>query len=157
MSQNVELVKRVLSRLNDRDLDGALADVARDAELDWSRSEALDSGVYHGHMGWRKWMAGRWDELSEVNFDPIELIDAGPDMKAKSCPDGGRFPRGANQDRTGDLLLQSRVTAGRRSRLSEPRVEDRERTPSRKHLWFERIRPPSPNTERVGNFSRGAS
>lgn len=80
MSQNVELVKRVLGRLNDRDLDGALADVARDAELDWSLSEALDSGVYHGHVGWRNWMAGRWKELSEVNFDPIEVIDAGPDM-----------------------------------------------------------------------------
>jgi ketosteroid isomerase-like protein len=25
-------------------------------------------------------MAGRWDELSELNFDPIEVIDAGPDM-----------------------------------------------------------------------------
>src|SRR5580700_2564621 len=79
MSQNVELVTRVLSRLNDRDLDGALVDVAQDAELDWSRSEALDSGVYHGHMGWRKWMDGRWEELSEVNFHPIEVIDAGPD------------------------------------------------------------------------------
>jgi ketosteroid isomerase-like protein len=77
---NVEIVKRVLGRLNDRDLDGALADVARDAELDWSRSEALDSGIYHGHMGWRKWMAGRWEELSEVNFDPIEVIDASRDM-----------------------------------------------------------------------------
>jgi ketosteroid isomerase-like protein len=79
MSQNVELVKRVLSRLNDRNLDGALADVARDAELDWSRSEALDKGVYRGHTGWREWLAGRWEELSEVNFDPIEVIDAGPD------------------------------------------------------------------------------
>jgi len=81
MSQeSVELVKRVLSRLNHRDLDGALADVARDAELDWSRSEALDSGVYHGHMGSRKWMAGRWGELSEASVDPIEAIDASPDM-----------------------------------------------------------------------------
>jgi ketosteroid isomerase-like protein len=79
MSHNVEVVKRVLSRLNDRDLDGALVDVAQDAELDWSRSEALDSGVYHGHLGWRKWMVDRWEELSEVNFDPIEVIDAGPD------------------------------------------------------------------------------
>ena len=77
---NVEIVKRVLSRLNDRDLDGALAYVARDAELDWSRSEALDRGVYHGHMGWRKWVIGRWEELSEVSFDPIEVIDASPDM-----------------------------------------------------------------------------
>jgi ketosteroid isomerase-like protein len=81
MSQeNVELVKRVLSRLNHRDLDGALADVARDAELDWSRSEALDSGVYHGHTEWRNWMFGRWEELSEMSFDPIEVIDAGPDI-----------------------------------------------------------------------------
>jgi hypothetical protein len=33
----------------------------------------------------------------------------------------------------------------------------RESAPSRKHLRSERIRPPSPTTGRVGDFSRGAS
>jgi|SRR5271165_913953 len=80
MSQeNVEIVKRVLRNSAAHAIDRALADVDPEAELDWSNSEAPDSGVYHGHAGWREWFDGRGEGLSELRFDTTEVIDARPD------------------------------------------------------------------------------
>jgi ketosteroid isomerase-like protein len=77
--QNVDVVHRVLKRLSDGDLDAALEDVAPDAELDWSESDAPDSGVYRGHAAWREWMSGREEGLGELRFQTMEVIDAPPD------------------------------------------------------------------------------
>ncbi len=80
MSQlNIEIVRRILSRINDHDLGGALADVAPEALFDWSGSQAPDSGVYSGRGEWRKWISGRWEGLSEVRFEEAEVIDVPPD------------------------------------------------------------------------------
>lgn len=78
-SANVELVERFLAHVNAEDLDAALLEVAPDAVLDWSRSEAPDSGVHRGPEAWRGWMASRREGLSEARFDTSELVDLPPD------------------------------------------------------------------------------
>jgi ketosteroid isomerase-like protein len=77
--ENVDVVRRVLKRLRDGGLDVALGDIAPDAELDWSDSDAPDSGVYHGHAAWRAWLNGREEGLGELRFEAMEVIDAPPD------------------------------------------------------------------------------
>jgi ketosteroid isomerase-like protein len=75
---NVEVVLRVLTRLNDQDLDAASEDIDPEAELDWSDSDAPDSGIYHGHAGWRAWVHGREEGFSGLRFDTTEVIDVPP-------------------------------------------------------------------------------
>jgi ketosteroid isomerase-like protein len=77
--QNVEIVRRVLRRINDQDIDGAAEDIHPEAELDWSASEAPDSGVFHGREAWRAWIRGRREGLSELRFDVTEMTDVQPD------------------------------------------------------------------------------
>jgi ketosteroid isomerase-like protein len=77
MAANVEVVRRVLDQFSD--IDVALSDIAPDAELDWSDSDAPDSGVYRGHAAWRAWLKGRQEELGELRFETMEVIDAPPD------------------------------------------------------------------------------
>ena len=79
MSQNVDIVRRVMRRISDGDLDAALGDVAPDAELDWSDSLAPDGGVYRGRAEWRAWFHGREEGLSELRFDATEVMDASSD------------------------------------------------------------------------------
>jgi ketosteroid isomerase-like protein len=77
--ENVELVRRFLELLNEEELDVALSYVAPDAELDWSDSQAPDSGVYRGPGQWGEWLAGRSEELVESRFDVTELLELPPD------------------------------------------------------------------------------
>jgi ketosteroid isomerase-like protein len=75
MSQeNVEIVRRVMRRFADQDIDAALEDVDPYATLDWSNSDALDSGVYTGHAGWRSFLQSRNEALGERRFDSPELL-----------------------------------------------------------------------------------
>jgi ketosteroid isomerase-like protein len=76
--ENVEIAQRFFLSTNERDLDAALSNVAPDAELDWSASEAPDSGVYRGPEEWRKWLTGRIEEL-DARLDVAEIIDVPPD------------------------------------------------------------------------------
>jgi ketosteroid isomerase-like protein len=79
MSQeNVETVREFVA-LFAEDPDAALKLVLPDATLDWSRSEAPDSGVHVGHDAWRSWMSGRAESLNDARFDVTELIDVPPD------------------------------------------------------------------------------
>jgi ketosteroid isomerase-like protein len=75
--ENVEVVRQFFLGTNERDLDAALSNVAADAELDWSASDAPDSGVFRGPGEWRKWLAGRIEEL-DARFDVTEIIDVPP-------------------------------------------------------------------------------
>ena len=68
-----------MRRLARQDIDAAFRDIDPEAKLDWSASEAPDSGVYHGHAGWRAWFDGRAEGLSELRFDTAEVIDVRPD------------------------------------------------------------------------------
>jgi ketosteroid isomerase-like protein len=77
--ENVEIVRRVIRCLADQDVDAALADIHPEAILDWSNSDALDSGVYTGHAGWRAFMQARDEALGERRFDSIELLTPAAD------------------------------------------------------------------------------
>jgi ketosteroid isomerase-like protein len=77
--ENVEIVRRVLRRVNDQDLDALIEDVDPDAELDWSDSQGPDSGIYSGSEGWRAWVRGRWEGFSGLRFEVLEAIDVQPD------------------------------------------------------------------------------
>lgn len=70
---------RFLQLVNDQELDLALAMVASDALLDWSRSEAPDGGLHSGHEAWRAWMSSRWEGLTGATFETRQLIDLPPD------------------------------------------------------------------------------
>ena len=75
MSQeNVEVVRRVMQCFADQDVDAALADVDPQATLDWSNSDALDSGIYTGHAGWRAFLEARDEALGGRRFDAVELL-----------------------------------------------------------------------------------
>ena len=76
---NLEIVRRFLTGINNQDIDAALMNLAPGAELDWSGSDAPDSGVYRGRASWRDWMSGRSEELTNLRFDVMELIDVPPD------------------------------------------------------------------------------
>jgi ketosteroid isomerase-like protein len=58
----------------DGDMEAALADIHPQATLDWSNSEAPDSGVYTGHAAWLTFMRTRNDALGERRFDSVELL-----------------------------------------------------------------------------------
>jgi hypothetical protein len=77
--ENLEIVQRLLARVNEQNLDAAVSDIAPEAQLDTSASEAPDSGIYRGPEEWGKWMAGRWEGLSDARFDVAEVIDVPPD------------------------------------------------------------------------------
>jgi ketosteroid isomerase-like protein len=80
MSQeSVEVVRRVMRCFADQDVEAALADVHPQATLDWSNSDAPDSGVYTGHAGWRAFMQARDEALGERRFDSVELLTPSAD------------------------------------------------------------------------------
>jgi ketosteroid isomerase-like protein len=76
--ENREIVGRVLRRYSERDIDGMLADVHSDVEIDYSESNAPDASVYHGHAACRSFVLGRYEDFEERSFDAVELIDAPP-------------------------------------------------------------------------------
>jgi uncharacterized protein len=72
--QNVEIVRRVMRCFAHGDMEAALADIDPQATLDWSNSDAPDSGVYTGHTAWRAFMRARDDALGERRFDYVEIL-----------------------------------------------------------------------------------
>ena len=79
LQHNVEVVQRVIRRFADQDIEAALKDIDPEATLDWSNSDALDSGVYIGHAAWRAFMQARDDALGERHFDSAELLTPAAD------------------------------------------------------------------------------
>jgi ketosteroid isomerase-like protein len=77
--ENVEIARRFIEHVNEDDVPGALELVAPQAELDWSESQAPDSGRYHGPDGWGAWLSGRAEDFDDVGFDVTELLDVPPD------------------------------------------------------------------------------
>jgi ketosteroid isomerase-like protein len=78
-AENVEIVRRLLQSVNDGNLDAALREVHPDARLDWSGSDAPDSGVYDGHAGWLGWITGRREDLGYVRFEATDVVEQPPD------------------------------------------------------------------------------
>jgi len=77
--ENVEIVRRVMRCFADGDMEAALADIHPQATLDWSNSNAPDSGVYTGHTAWRAFMRARDEALGERRFDSVELLTPADD------------------------------------------------------------------------------
>ena len=78
MSQeNVEIVRRVMRRFVEQDIEAALGDIDSDAELDWSNSDAPDSGIYIGHAAWRAFAGARDEALGGRGFELSQLIASG--------------------------------------------------------------------------------
>ncbi len=90
--ESVEIVRRFIADVNDHDLPAALARVAPGAELDWTGSDAPDSGRYEGPEEWGRWIAGRWEGLGEVTFDATELREVAPDTVLLVAHMRGRGP-----------------------------------------------------------------
>jgi ketosteroid isomerase-like protein len=63
-----------MRRFVEQDMDGALEDIDPEAELDWSNSDAPDSGVYTGHAGWRSFAQARDEVLGTRGFDFAEVL-----------------------------------------------------------------------------------
>jgi len=78
-NQNVTVVRRFMRRFLEQDVDGALEDVHPDAKLDWSSSDAPDSGVYTGHAAWRAFAGARDEVLAGRGFEFAELVASEPD------------------------------------------------------------------------------
>ena len=74
----MNVVREFLALISE-DLDAALTRVMPDATLDWSRSDAPDSGVHVGRDAWRNWMSSRAESLIDARFDASEFIDVPPD------------------------------------------------------------------------------
>jgi ketosteroid isomerase-like protein len=77
--ENVEVVQRVMQRFADQDIEAALDDIDPEATLDWSNSDALDSGVYTGHGAWRAFMQARDEVLGARRFDSVEVLTPAAD------------------------------------------------------------------------------
>jgi ketosteroid isomerase-like protein len=77
--ENVEIVRRVMRCFADEDMEAALADIHPQATLDWSNSNAPDSGVYTGHTAWRDFMRARDEALGKRRFDSVELLTPADD------------------------------------------------------------------------------
>jgi ketosteroid isomerase-like protein len=80
MSQeNVEIVRRLMRAFVEQDNDEVLRYLDPEAELDWSDSDAPDSGVYAGHAGWLAFAQARDEALGERGFEFVDLITPAPD------------------------------------------------------------------------------
>jgi ketosteroid isomerase-like protein len=75
-AENVEIVRRVVGRLNQGDIDGAIELFAPEAEMDWSR-RLLDPVVVRGHEGVRQVVDQIFEIFSEARVEEEELIDRG--------------------------------------------------------------------------------
>src|SRR4051794_16816986 len=78
MSQeNVEVVKRLVAAVQAADLEGGIACLGSEVEIE--DTDILDADHYRGHDGFVKWVA-RWSESWESwRVEDIEVLPAGED------------------------------------------------------------------------------
>jgi ketosteroid isomerase-like protein len=77
--ENVLVVRRFIRRFVEPGSDELLEDVHPEATLDWSDSDAPDSGIYTGHEAWRAFARARDEVLAGRVFEFGELIPVEPD------------------------------------------------------------------------------
>jgi ketosteroid isomerase-like protein len=75
--RNVETVRRGIEAFNRRDLDRLLREMHPDAELDWSRSRGLRSGIYRGKAEIKRFWEELFDHFEEIKVRPERFIEAG--------------------------------------------------------------------------------
>src|SRR5436190_23503903 len=92
MSQeNLEVVRRVMQRYAEQDIDGGLAHLDPEVVYDWSNSDAPDRGVYTGHTAVRGWMQGRDEALEERRLDFVKSsrLRRRPSSTQRACGSAG--------------------------------------------------------------------
>lgn len=75
MSQDVELLKRIYSLFNARDIDSVLA--AMDPDVIWANG--MEGGHVHGRDGVRSYWKRQWATI-DPHVEPVEIL---PDSKGK--------------------------------------------------------------------------
>lgn len=79
MSQeNVEVVKRAIDAFNRRDLDAAVRYTHPDVEVDWSRSQGVEAGIYRGREMTRRFWSTFLELFDRVVVVPEEFISTEP-------------------------------------------------------------------------------
>jgi ketosteroid isomerase-like protein len=73
--ENVDIIRRALEAFSRRDLDAALRDTHPDVEVDWSRSQGLEAGVYRGREGARRFWSTFFEAFDRVVVVPEEFIE----------------------------------------------------------------------------------
>jgi ketosteroid isomerase-like protein len=78
MSQeNVEIVRRAIDAFVQRDLDAAVQDNDPEVELDWSRSQGVEAGIYHGYEAVRGFWSMFLETFDRIAVDVEEFIECG--------------------------------------------------------------------------------
>ena len=77
MSENVEIVRRVIDARNRGDRDAAFAYAAPDIEFDFSTSAGPWAGIYRGVAATMRLWDGMDEVFSDFRWEPQEFIDAG--------------------------------------------------------------------------------
>lgn len=75
----VEVFTKVTDAIAAGDLDRAMASLADDVVLDWSRSRGPLQGTYEGHSGSRRY----WEQMYEV----WDVVSWGLEVVARPAPD----------------------------------------------------------------------
>jgi ketosteroid isomerase-like protein len=75
--QNVATVRALWDAINRGDLDEAFAYAPDDFVLDWSASEAPESGIYRGREAARQAFEKTREAWGEIEYFESEIIDAG--------------------------------------------------------------------------------
>jgi ketosteroid isomerase-like protein len=87
--EDVEIVRRAYAAFNRGDRDGAVADVAPDAE--YIPSEAFPgSRVRRGPDDVKNFMSWLWDEFEDARLDTHEFIDLGDKVRLHDHPRSGK-------------------------------------------------------------------
>jgi ketosteroid isomerase-like protein len=78
MSQeNVEIVRKAIDAFVHGDLDGAVRDNDSDVEVDFSRSQGIEAGIYHGHEDVRAFWSRFRDAFDRISVSVDEFIECG--------------------------------------------------------------------------------
>jgi ketosteroid isomerase-like protein len=75
--ENVEIVRRAINAMNQRDLDGTMRDTDPEVEVDWSRSRGVEAGIYHGYQAVRNFWSTFLELFDPMIISPEEFIDCG--------------------------------------------------------------------------------
>ena len=96
--ENIAVARRSIEALDNRDVDGVLANWRDDLVFDASR---MAEGVYHGKAEFRRWLEQLLESLGELHHSNLEfmtargsvvvLADLGIAGSASGATSGGRF------------------------------------------------------------------
>jgi ketosteroid isomerase-like protein len=75
--ENVATVRAIWDAVNRGDIDEAFSYAPGDFVLDWSASNAPESGIYHGIEDAKRAFEGTLEAWAEVDYFESEIIDRG--------------------------------------------------------------------------------